>query len=188
LIACAACSSGVQRREEGSVDPTAICLLAAGDLNRWHGLGPLERGKLPACVGARVGQATARFRRFLAVVDTFRAAPGGPEVRVCWTLNGEKVMLVEVRPAPAPEAAALLADLGPPGASHVYSNSERVAASLPVPQGGSIEEAIYGDRGLAVAVVRAPGATGVVARISGFHPSSPQQYLDEFVRFETEAF
>jgi hypothetical protein len=169
------------------VDPKAICGLVDGDLKDWRGLGRLDRTKPPPCVGSRVEHGTARFHLFLLAVDTYRAASGRADVRLYWAINGGVVELVDVLPTPTPDAASLLAELGAPATTHVYSADERTAANLPVPRGGLIEEAIYDGRGLAVTLVRDPAGTASVARIRGFRPMPAERYLDTYVRFEPEA-
>lgn len=169
------------------MDPNEICLLVDGDLKNWRGLGRLERAHLPSCVGSRVGQGTARFRLMLLAVDTYRAPDREAELSVYSAINDGGIELVDVKPSSAPAAAVLLGELGAPAATHVYSADERAAANLPVPQGGTIEEAIYADHGLAIMVARAPSGGAVVARIRGFKPMPAKHYLDQYVRFEPEA-
>ena len=180
------CATGVPRCLEKAVDPDAICLLIDGNLNAWRGLGRLDRAQLPSCVGARIEQGTARFRLVLLATDTYRAPSSGAEVRVYSAINGGRIELIDVKPSSAPDAAALLATLGAPAATHVYSVEDRAAANLPAPRGGAIEETIYADQGLAVAVAREPSGRVVVMRVRGFKPMPAKRYLDEYVRFEPE--
>lgn len=167
------------------MDPNAICLLVDGNVKPWRGLGRLELAQLPSCVGSRIEQGTFRFRLMLLAVDAYRV-PSGGELRVYSAINGQAIELIDVKPSPAPAAAALLGELGAPAATHLYSLEERAAANLPAPLGGAVEEAIYAGHGLAIAVAREPSGDAVVARIRGFQPMPAEHYLDQYVRFEPE--
>jgi hypothetical protein len=169
------------------MDPNAICQLIEGRVEQWRGLGRLEHSQLPACVGERIGQGSIRFRLMLLAVDTYRSSSGDAEVRVYWALNGGLIELVDVKPLPAPAADSLLYRLDGAATTNVYSVEERAAANLEAPEDGSIEEVIYADKGLAIAVARPPSGEAVVVRIRGFKPMSHEQYIDHYVRFEPEA-
>jgi hypothetical protein len=183
----AGCAAGAYRYEERMVDPKAICRLVDGNLEGWRGLGQLDFREIPSCVGFHIEHGTTRFQLLLLAADTYRAASGRADVRLYWAINGGAVELVEVLPTPARDTASLLAELGAPALTHVYSADERTAANLPVPRGGSIEEAVYDGRGLAVALARDPARAAAVVRIRGFRPMPAEQYLDAYVRFEPEA-
>ena len=169
------------------MDPNAICFLIDGRVEQWRGLGRLEHAQLPACVGERINQGSARFRLMLLAVDTFRSSSGDAEVRVYWALNGGLIELVDVKPLTAPSAESLLDKLEGAARTHVYSLHERAAAKLEAPQGGSIEEVIYADKGLAIAIARESSGEAVVVRIRGFTPMPFEDYVDDYVRFEPEA-
>jgi hypothetical protein len=169
------------------MDPNAICFLIEGRVEQWRGLATLERSQLPACVGELIEQSSIRFSLMTLAVDTYRSSSGGVEVRAYWAINGGLVELVDVKPLPAPAAETLLAGLDGVAATHVYSVDERAAANLVAPRDGSIEEVIYADKGLALAIARWPSGEAVVVRIRGFKPMPFEQYVDEYVRFEPEA-
>lgn len=170
------------------MDPNAICLLIDGRVEQWRGLGTLEHSQLPECVGERIDRGTIRFRLMTLAVDTYRSSSGGVEVRVYWAINGGRVDLIDVKPLPAPAAETLLGRLDGVAATHVYSVDERADANLVAPRDGWIEEVVYAERGLALAVARWPSGEAVVVRIRGFTPMPFAQYVDEYVRFEPEAF
>jgi hypothetical protein len=122
----------------------------------------------------------------LLAVDTYRASSGAAEVRVYWAMNGGLIELVEVKPLSATAAEPLLAKLGE-GVRHVYSIDERAAANLEAPHDGSIEEVVYADKGLAIAIARGSSGESVVVRIRGFTSMPVEHYLENYVRFEPEA-
>jgi hypothetical protein len=167
------------------VQPAAICRLAGGGLADWPGLGWLDHTTPLPCVRSHVGRATVRFQPFLLAVDTYTIDPGA-ELRLYWAINEGTVELVEVAPGSGGDPARVRRELGEPATTHVYSLGDRAAAGLAAPPGGSVEEAVYDRRGLAVAAVRdATGAASVV-RIRGFRPMPASEYLDAFVHFEPE--
>jgi hypothetical protein len=172
---------------EQDVDRDAICRLMEGDVGQWRGLGRLERAEFPSCVGLPVERGTIRFRLMLLAVDTYRAASGQAELHVYSAINDGAIELIEVIPSRPPAAAALLDELGAPSATHVHSVQERAAANLPVPSGGTIEEAIYAGRGLAITIAREAGGSAAVIRLRGFEPMPDRYYLDQYVRFEPES-
>jgi hypothetical protein len=169
------------------MDPNAICFLIDGRVEQWRGLGRLAHSELPACVGERIDQGSTRFRLMLLAVDTYRSSSGDAEVRVYWAINGGLIQLIEVKPSSAIAAELLLEKLEMTARTHVYSLDERVAANLEAPQDGSIEEVVYPDQGLAIAVARGPSGEAVVMRIRGFTPMPFAHYVDDYVRFEPEA-
>ncbi|MEM9006461.1 MAG: hypothetical protein AAGE59_23420 [Cyanobacteria bacterium P01_F01_bin.86] len=169
------------------MNPDSICLLVNGNVKQWQGLGQLRKDQLPACVGKHIEQGTVRFHFALLVVDTYHAANDQAELSIFWALNGEEIELVDVKPSIAPASTTLLSELGPPTATHVYSPEECVAADLLVPQDGVIEEAIYTNKGLAIAIARKPSQEAIVVRIRGFKPMPIKHYLDEYVCLEPEA-
>ena len=172
---------------ERDVDRDSICRLVEGDVGPWRGLGRLDRAELPSCVGVPVGHGTIRFRLMLLAVDIYRDASSQAELRVCSAINDGTIELIEVVPSRALAAAALLDELGAPSATHVHSAEERAMANLPVPSGGTLEEAIYSGRGLAITIAREADGRAAVIRLRGFSPMPDKHYLDQYVRFEPES-
>jgi hypothetical protein len=163
------------------VDPQTICHLVDVRLKYWQGLGALDRAQLPSCIGTEIDRTTIRFRMSLLAVSIYRPATVRGEVRVFWAINGETIELVEVRPCPSLDAAGVLAELDPLAESHRYSIDDCTAAHLTPPQGGTIDEMIYPDRGLAIALARHGSGAASVVRIRGFEPMPAKQYLADYV-------
>lgn len=164
------------------MNPDAICSLVDGRLDAWHGLDAIERDRVPACLGPRGAESTRRFRFALLMADEHHPAAGGI-ARVFWAANGGKVQLVEIERDPATVARWVTA-LGAPESTHVYAASERRAAQMSC---AAIEESIWGPRGLAVAIGRDASGAACAARVRGFVPSTPERYVDAWVRFTPEA-
>jgi hypothetical protein len=165
------------------VDPQAICYLVDGNLKCWTGLGGLDRAQLPSCIGTEIDRTTFRFRMSLVAVSIYRPAAVRTEVRVYWAINGEMVELVEVLPSRSFNTAGVLAELDPSAESHRYSIDDCTGARLTPPQGGTIDEMIYPDRGLAIALARRGTGAASVVRMRGFEPMPAKQYLSDYVSF-----
>lgn len=118
--------------------------------------------------------------------DTYRPASARGEVRVNWWLNGDRVELVDLLPAPPLQPGPLRAALRDPELTYRYLADDLAWAELAAPPGGSVDELIYGTRGLALLVARDAGGTASVIRVRGFVPMPPARYLDEYVRLRPE--
>ena len=169
------------------MDPTTICKLAALDPTDWGGL-DVTHDDLPRCLGQIREEGTRRFPGGILAADGYRPESGLADVDVYWWMNGGRVELVDVRPLELRDSAALLASLGPPDLTVEYAEQERIGWRLARPPHGSIEEAVFGSRGLAVVLVPDDAGRRVVTRLRGFRPTSGREYVSNVVRSPIEFF
>lgn len=91
-----------------------------------------------------------------------------------------------VSPRRGARRGPLRAALRDPELTYRYLADDLAWAELAAPPGGSVDELIYGTRGLALLVARDAGGTASVIRVRGFVPMPPARYLDEYVRLRPE--
>jgi hypothetical protein len=186
LLALAACGGGAERREEAAVEPRAICRLIEGDVGAWSGLGELDHARLPACLGPVASKGVRRVKLATLGSETYRPPSALGEVRIDWWMNGGRVVLVELTPAPPLAAAPLEATLGRVDASFRYGEEELAYWNLDAPPGGALEEQVYSARGLSLLVARDARGVATAIRIRGFTPMAAERYLDDYVRLQPE--
>ena len=186
VVLLAGCAGASDRPMEVKVDPHAICRLVEGEVSTWRGLGELGHRQLPACLGGVVRKGTRAIAGGTLASDTYRPATARGEVRVDWWMNGDRVALVDLLPSPPMAPESLRAALGDPDLTYRYLADDLAWAELAAPPGGSVNELVYGARGLAVLVSHDASGTASVIRLRGFAPMPSADYLDDHVRLRPE--
>ena len=186
LIALAGCAGTLGRHQEANVEPTAVCRLIQGDVRAWAGLGTLDHARLPPCLGPVIRKGTLRVATGTLATDLRRPAAALGEVRVAWWMNGRRVAFDEVAPSSGLDPGPLQSALGNPDATFRYGEEERAYWDLAEPAGGTLEEVVYGTRGVALLVSHDAGGAATVVRLRGFASMPAARYLDDYVRLRPE--
>lgn len=189
LLVVAGCGGAQTAGEAAKREP--VCLLVDGELQAWRGLPAHTLDALPACLGERQERASMRYHGLDLDVDRYRPALG-VDVWVYGAVADGKVMLVEIRREAPLRAERVLAALGEPDTTYRWSADDRneagpAAAFVTRDPELAVDEAVYGQRGLALSVARRDAAPAVVFRTRGFTPDAADAYLDELVRLQPAA-
>lgn len=183
-LALAACGGPGAREPSATRDP--VCVLVDGQLAAWRGLPAHTVDDLPACLGAPIERTSAAYHGRNVDIDHYQPALG-VEVWVYGDVADGKVALIEIRrEAPVREERAR-ADLGAPSATYAWTADDRAqagpaAAFVTRDPELAVDELVYADRGLALAVARRDAQPAIVFRARGFAPATADAYLDALVR------
>lgn len=158
-------------------DKNPICRLAALDIAGWRGLPPFPIDQAPECLGPERSRGWLEFRRgWLAYRDS--RPKDETAVRLFAGEDGNACLL-EVYPSGI-DAEHLLAQLRP--AETIAPFPLEAELQYPVRRPGeTLEDHIYGARGLALLLASRAGEGTRVVRLRGFEPMTAAQYRQWFV-------
>jgi hypothetical protein len=184
-LGTAGCGGG-SSAQSPSANRDPVCVLVDGDLASWRGLPPHTVDDLPECLGARKDRTSMTYHSLVTDIDYYQPALG-VEVWVYGAVADGKVALIEIRRERPQVVDAVQRVLGVPAAVYRWSAEDRVqagpaASAVTRDPELTVDELVYGDRGLAVAVARRGAQPPVVFRARGFAPTAPDAYLDAVVR------
>lgn len=186
LAAAAAGCGGTPAAQSASGNRDPVCVLVDGDLAAWRGLPAHTVDDLPECLGTRRERTSLTYHSLVVDVDYYQPARG-VEVWVYGAVADGKVSMLEIRRERPQLVDVVVGLLGEPGTTYRWSADDRADAGIAAafvtrdPE-LTVDELVYGDRGLALAVARRSDAPPVVFRARGFAPTNPDDYLDSLVR------
>jgi len=158
------------------MNPMELCDLVDGRLEAWHGLGRLDAGAVPACVGTAQHAEWLGFSRGRLHYRRYQTASGA----AVWLFDRDGfIVLVEHFPAGDPPVEPWLEVLGAPDRTIEYGVAQLMQRPL-ARTDEDVDELVWGARGLALLRGRTDRGERLI-RTRGFAPGDADDYRRRFV-------